>query len=157
MATSEIRLDVAVSEPAEVTWSAVADFPRQGEWMLGTSVYVLSGDGDAVGSTLAAFTGLAGVGVLDTMEITEWEPPCRCTVRHTGSLVRGTGGFRVIDSGGRGSTLVWWERFDLPPGTGPLWPLVRPAFEWGLRRSLDSFAEFAHRYRPDPTDGADDE
>lgn len=156
MSTTGIRLEVAVGEPAEVTWSAAADFARQGEWMLGTQVHVLSGGGDAVGSGLVAFTGVAGVGVLDTMEITEWEPPRRCTVEHTGDLIRGTGGFQVIGSGSRGSTLVWWERFDLPGPTALLWPLVRPGFVWGLRRSLDSFAEFAHRYRHGAAGGAGD-
>ncbi len=146
MSTAEVRLDVAVSEPAEVTWAAAADFARQGEWMLGTRVHVLSGNGDAVGSTLAAFTGIADVGMLDTMRIIEWDPPHRCSVEHIGDLVRGTGGFRVIGSGSRASTLEWWERFVLPTGTRLLWPLVRPGVEWGLRRSLGEFTRFAHRY-----------
>jgi hypothetical protein len=34
-------------------------------------------------------TGPAGF--TDTMKITEWDPPRRCVVRHTGRAVRGTG------------------------------------------------------------------
>jgi len=146
MAEAQLSLQVAVPAPPEVVWAAATDWPRQGEWMLGTSVRVVRGDGGE-GSELAAFTGLRGVGFLDTMEIVEMRPPLCCRVRHTGDLISGQGGFRVISCGeGDRSTFLWWEDLSLPTGTGPLWPLVRPGFRWGLRRSLDRFAAFAPRH-----------
>ncbi|SES44309.1 SRPBCC family protein [Actinokineospora terrae] len=132
------RVDVAA--PAAVTWAAMTDWANQGDWMLGTEVRVTSGDGRGVGSTLAAFTGIARVGFTDHMEITEWRPPVRCGVRHTGWLVRGTGVFEVVDRGALGSTFVWSEELRLPR---LLWAPVSPLFRAGLRASLRRFAAFA--------------
>lgn len=129
----EVRVDV--DSPPDVVWSVVTDWAAQREWIAGTVVHVVAGDGRSVGSRVAAFTGLADIGFLDTMEITEWEPPLRCRVRHTGRLLRGDGLFEVRPRG-TGSTFVWSE--DLEPPFGLLGrvglPLVRPAFEAGLRR-----------------------
>ncbi|GAA2971668.1 SRPBCC family protein [Actinokineospora diospyrosa] len=131
---------VEVAAPARVTWAAMTDWANQGAWMLGTAVRVTSGDGRGVGSTLAAFTGVVGIGFTDHMEITEWRPPVRCAVRHTGWLVRGTGVFEVVDRGAAGSTFVWREDLRVPR---PLWAAVSPVFRAGLRLSLRRFARFA--------------
>lgn len=147
MGNAELELSVAVAEPAEKVWTAVTDWSRQSAWMLGTEVLVTSGDG-GLGSQIAAFTGVSGFGVLDTMEITEWEPPLHCQVRHTGRFIKGDGGFHVIGRGPYASTLVWWENLILPFGVaGSLaWQVIRPAFTWGLRKSLADFAEFCGEY-----------
>jgi hypothetical protein len=50
------------------------------------------------------------------MVITEWDPPRRCVVRHTGRVVRGLGIFEVTGRG-PGSEFRWTERLQLP------WPL----------------------------------
>lgn len=154
MGNAQLSLEVEVQAPPEAVWAAATDWPRQGEWMLGTSVHVIRGDGGA-GSELAAFTGVRGVGFLDTMEIVELRPPLCCRVRHSGALISGEGGFRVISRGdGDRSTFVWWEDLSLPSGAGPLWPLARPGFRWGLRRSLDRFAGFVLRHRAGEVGGA---
>lgn len=141
-------LSVDVAAPAGTTWLALTDWARQGEWMLGTSVRVVEGNGRSVGSRLAAFTGVAGLGFTDTMEITTWEPPLRCTVRHLGRVVRGTGVFQVVAKGGTRCTFVWVEHLELPFGVaGRLaWPMLRPAFALGVRHSLRQFARFAEGY-----------
>lgn len=141
-------LSVDVAAPAGTTWLALTDWTRQGEWMLGTSVRVVEGNGRSVGSKIAAFTGVAGVGFTDTMEITAWEPPLRCTVRHLGSVVQGTGVFQVVAKGAVRCTFVWAEHLKLPFGVaGQLaWPVLRPAFVLGVRQSLRQFARFAEDY-----------
>lgn len=144
MGVAELRLSVQVARSPEVVWAAATDWPRQGEWMVGTEVHLLRGDGGE-GSELAAFTGLRGVGFLDHMRIVEWRPPRACLVRHTGGLIVGDGGFEVIARSPSASTFVWWERLALPPGVGLVWPLVRPVFGWGLRRSLERFASWCER------------
>ncbi|GAA5168884.1 MULTISPECIES: SRPBCC family protein [Amycolatopsis] len=145
---SDLVFSVDVAAPAGTTWLALTDWTRQGEWMLGTDVRVVSGDGRSVGSRLAAFTGVKGIGFTDLMEITTWEPPLRCTVRHLGSVVRGSGAFHVQPRGPQSSTCVWTESLDIPFGLlGRLgWPVVRPAFGIGVHRSLKRFAEFAADY-----------
>ena len=149
MASREVRLSVHIREPAELVWRAAGDWSRQSAWMLGTDVHLISGDGGP-GSRLAAFTGVRDIGVLDTMEIVGWDPPRSCRVRHTGDFVRGAGGFHVTEVTGRGwdgALFTWWENLELPPGAVLAWPFVRLAFAWGLRRSLDRFAQFCHHYR----------
>jgi hypothetical protein len=145
---SDLVLSVDVAAPAGTTWLALTDWTRQGEWMLGTSVRVVEGNGRSVGSKIAAFTGVAGVGFTDTMEITAWEPPLRCTVRHLGSVVQGTGVFQVVAKGAVRCTFVWAEHLKLPFGVaGQLaWPVLRPAFALGVRQSLRQFARFAEDY-----------
>ncbi|OZM75118.1 polyketide cyclase [Amycolatopsis antarctica] len=146
--TADVTLSVAVAAPAGTTWLALTDWERQGEWMLGTEVRVAEGNGRSVGSTLSAFTGIGGIGFTDTMEIVSWEPPLRCTVRHLGKIVRGTGAFHVQEKGPQRSVFVWSEQLQLPLGiVGRLgWPLVRPVFTLGLRHSLDRFARYAESY-----------
>jgi len=146
---TELTERVRVEAPAEVAWAALTDWPRQGEWMLGTTVAVTGGDGKSAGSTLAARTGVGPLGFTDGMEITSWQPPVRCEVRHTGAVVRGTGAFEVRPIGAAASELVWTERLDLPLGAVGRagWPLVRPGFRWGVRYSLRRFAAFAKDYR----------
>jgi hypothetical protein len=145
---TDVVLSVEVGASAGTTWLALTDWTRQGEWMLGTDVKVVEGNGRSVGSKLAAFTGLAGIGFTDTMEITTWEPPVRCGVLHVGKVVKGTGTFQVLDKGANRSVFVWAEHLTLP--FGPLgklgWPLVKPAFTLGLRHSLNKFARFAESY-----------
>lgn len=145
---TELRLGVEVPVPVETTWAAVVDWPRQSKWMLGTNVRVTSGDGACVGSELTAFTGIGPLGFTDTMRITEWSPPRRCVVRHTGRVVRGSGVFEVYPRGENASTLTWSELLELPLGAvGRIgWSLVRPVFALALRYSLNRFAEFAKEY-----------
>ena len=145
---TEVELRVPVAASAATVWAALTDWGRQGEWMLGTSVKVTGGDGRGVGSTLSAFTGVGPLGFTDTMRITEWEPPSRCAVVHTGAVVRGVGEFLVVAVSESASEFVWVERLDLPFGVvGRVgWPVVRPAFVWGVRRSLAEFARFAEGY-----------
>jgi hypothetical protein len=142
----ELRSSVPVEALPETVWAIATDWPRQGEWMLGTEVDVLSGSG-GLGTRLVAVTGFRGVGVVDRMEIVEWQPPRSCRVRHDGQLIVGEGGFEVIRCGNEASTFVWWERLALPPGGGLVWPVVRPAFAWGLRRSLEAFADLCREER----------
>lgn len=141
-------MTVDVDAPVERTWAAATDWARQGEWMLGTRVWPTEQDGQGVGGGLAAFTGVGRLGFLDTMTIRAWEPPRRCVVEHTGRLVRGTGIFEVEPLPDGRSRFVQAEWLDLPLGRlGQLgWLFVRPAFRWGLNRSLRTFARWAAAY-----------
>lgn len=137
----QVRVDVA----PEAVFAAVTDWERQSDWMVGTQVHVTAGDGRGVGSRLVAVTGVGGVGFLDPMVITRWEPPHHCEVRHVGKLVRGTGLIHVLPGPGEEHCVLRWvERLDVPfGGVGKLgWMMIRPAFTWGLRQSLDRFCRY---------------
>jgi uncharacterized protein YndB with AHSA1/START domain len=139
---TSVRLDVVVRAPVTVVFDAFTQWSEQGRWMVGTRVEVRSGDGRSLGSELAAWSGAGPAGFWDTMVITRWEPPYRVDVEHTGRLVRGTGTMEVIALPGERSRFVWGEDLALPLGAlGTLgWPIVRPAFLAGVRRSLRDFA-----------------
>lgn len=130
-----MSVDVDVS--AERAWAALADWETQEAWMVATRV---SGAASAPGEQLAARTGLGPFGFVDTMTITEWDPPHRCVVLHTGRVVRGTGGFEVTPNGEHRCRVVWWERVNLPFGVVGRagWiaaaPLTRLFFTASLRR-----------------------
>ena len=151
----DLRLRVDVAAPVEATWAAATDWDRQGEWMLGTRVRGTERCGRGVGGGIRAVTGVGPVGFVDTMVITEWDPPRVCRVLHTGRVVRGTATFEVEERPG-GSTFVWSERLELPLGRlGRLgWRLVGPAFVWGVRRSLRTFPRFAEGHATDSVGGS---
>ncbi len=143
--SERLELGVDVAAPSATVWAALVDWDRQGEWMLGTRVR----GGSGVGASVEAWTGLGPVGFLDTMRITEWEPPRRCAVVHTGRVVRGTGLFAVEPLASGGSRVVWVEDVELPlSGLGRAgwllgragWALVRPALRAGVALSLRRFA-----------------
>jgi hypothetical protein len=146
---AEVVLDVLVDAPAQAVWDLLFDWPRQGEWMLGTRVRVIEGDGASVGSRVEAWTGAGRLGFLDVFDVTRWEPPRRCDVVHVGRVVRGTGTFEVLTLPGGRSRFVWAEDLDLPLGAvGRLgWPIVRPAFLAGVRRSLHTLAALVESER----------
>ena len=106
-----MSVDIAV-RPQEA-WAAIADWPSQETWMVATRV---RGTAGAVGERLEGWTGIGPIGFLDTMTVTEWNPPHSCVVLHTGPVVRGTGGFEVAARGSRGCRVTWWEKVDLPFG-----------------------------------------
>ncbi len=140
--TSRVVVDHIIGAPPRVVWDAVTDWPGQSEWMLGTDVVTGHQGGEGVGGELEAFTGVGRFGVRDAMVITEWDPPRRCVVQHTGSVVRGLGIIEVLAVPDDRSRLVWIEELELPLGAvGRLgWPLARPAVAWGVRRSLRTLA-----------------
>ena len=140
--SAHIAVDVVVDAPPEAVWAAVTDWARQSEWMLGTTVRSTDQDGVGVGGGIEAFTGVGRVGFLDTMVITEWDPPRRCVVEHTGHVVKGLGIFEVVALPEGRSRFVWAEELDVPLGIlGKVgWPLVKPGFAWGVRRSLNKLA-----------------
>lgn len=142
MAVAHLSLDVIVAAPVEAVFWGFADWAGQGEWMLGTRVEVAGGGaGHAVGDELRAWTGVGRVGFLDTMTITRWEEPTRVDVLHTGRIVRGTGTMEVVALPNGRSRFVWSEDLELPLGVlGRIgWPIVRPAFAYGVQRSLNAF------------------
>lgn len=131
----EISSRVLVPGTPQQVWDLALDWRRQGEWMPGTRV---SG-GTGIGAGVTARTGIGPIGFTDTMVITEWEPPRRCVVRHTGKVVRGLGIFEVAPRGEL-TEFRWIELLELPvPGAAALarWtvaPLARRGLAIALRR-----------------------
>ena len=133
-----IAAQVTVAAEPAATWRAAVDWSRQHEWIWATRV---SG-GHGRGAEVTGWTGIGPVGFTDPMVITEWDPPRRCVLKHTGTVVRGTGIFEVAPHG-PGSQFQWTEQLQLPvpPAVGRLAGLViTPIAEWALRSSQRRFA-----------------
>ena len=142
-----IELEVLVQAPALQVWNAITNWQAQSDWMLGTKVWPVNGDGTGVGGQIEAFTGIWRIGFLDTMEITAWNPPTKCDVLHTGRVVRGTGTFEVVATSDSTSKFIWSEDLDLPLGViGKVgFTIVKPGFIYGVRKSLEKFADLVER------------
>jgi hypothetical protein len=112
--------------------------------MLSTSVWLTSEISEGVGTAIAAFTGpahliypkFARLGLLDTMTVTTWEPPFRCDVIHTGKILKGTGTFRLEETGTNSCTFYWSETIDIHRA---LFLLGAPFLWVGVRISLARF------------------
>jgi hypothetical protein len=139
-------------------WQLAVDWSRQQDWIWATR----TAGGHGLGATVTARTGVGPIGFTDPMLITEWDPPRRCAVTHTGSIVRGKGVFEVLPSG-VGSEFRWTERILLPePRGGPVPPavlagLTRIAYALiatiaraGLGSSLIRFARLAEAITQNP-------
>ena len=142
----EVASSVVVSAKVERVWQAAVDWPTQRRWVWGTRVR----GGEGVGAPVVARTGIGPIGFTDTMVITQWDPPRRCVMRHTGRVVRGSGSFEVVPHG-RTCEFRWTERLQLPLGVlGRLgWRVVRPLAQWVLDASLRRFARLIAEADPE--------
>jgi carbon monoxide dehydrogenase subunit G len=139
---AELVIAQEVDAPAEKAWDGIVDWERQSDWMIGTRVRSTTQDGVGVNGGLEAFTGLGPIGFLDTMVITQWDPPRRCVVKHVGGVVRGSGAFEVQALPDGRSRVIWTEWIELPLGLlGQVgWLLMRPAVRLGFQVSLQRMA-----------------
>ncbi len=137
---AELRVEQVVEAGPERVWALLTDWEQQGRWMPATRVR--SVDGRGVGGRITARTGFGPLGFLDTMTVTQWNPPQRCEVLHTGRIVRGPGVFAVEPFGPGRCRVVWEEHLVLPLGMlgRAGWRLVRPLARAGLALALRRFS-----------------
>ena len=149
--TAELTLTVDVDAPAEVVWEVVTDYERAPMFTRDLQVSrILGRNGDTVRVLQKAQVRYGPLAVTDTMVITEWEPPTRCVVHHTGAVIRGDGIFEVTALGPQRARFLWSELLDLPFGVvGRVgWPIARPLLRVGVARSLRAMARHCEtRYR----------
>ncbi|GAA4631502.1 hypothetical protein GCM10023196_061160 [Actinoallomurus vinaceus] len=136
--TVAVHASADVAAPAERVWEVLVDWPRHSEWVPFTHAEGGAGDG----ASLEAWTGVGPIGFLDTMVISEWRPPHRVRVRHTGALVHGEGRFDLLDLPEGRCRVTWAELIHLP--LGPVgrvgWFAVGPMARLMLRTSLHRLA-----------------
>src|SRR6266487_2407734 len=134
-----IAAGVLIRAAPQHVWDLAVDWSRQHEWIWATNV----AGGHGPGARVTGWTGIGPVGFTDTMVITEWDPPRRCAVAHTGKLVRGSGVLEVLPRGAGAAEFRWVERIvlPLPPAAGRLAAaVIGPAARLGLGSSLHRFA-----------------
>ena len=117
VADNHIALTLTLPCSAARAWNEITDWEKQGKWMLQTSVWLTSEIENGPGTEIAAFTGplhrlfprFRFLGVLDTMVVTNWQPPSRCDVMHTGKVLRGVGSFELVAISENTTRFNWSE------------------------------------------------
>ena len=103
--------------PPDRAFAAMVDLAAQERWMIATRLYpiVSASSVPQVGSRVAAFSGVGGLGFLDTMTVIAYDPPHRWVVAKDGRLLRGVGTMQVDPLPG-GSRATWMNELDPPFG-----------------------------------------
>lgn len=134
-------VDVAVDQ--ETAFAAVVDLPSQEKWIMLTKLFAVDGVASVpeVGSRQVAFTGVFGIGFLDSMVVSEYDPPHRWVTAKDGDLLRGVG-IMQVEALATGSRVTWANELELPFGiAGQLgWLLARPIAKFVLGLSLRRLA-----------------
>ena len=130
-------MSLVIKAPIQRVWAALADWESQGDWMLQTKVEVTSQVREGVGTTIAAFTGIGKLGVMDHMVVTSWQPPHICDVLHTGKIIKGTGRFELVVIDSHTTRFDWSEEILAPRA---LFLLIAPGLYAGVRISLTKLA-----------------
>jgi hypothetical protein len=145
VADNHIALSLTLPCSAQRAWNEIVDWEKQGTWMLQTSVWLTSEIESGPGTEIAAFTGpfhklfprFKFFGVLDTMVVTNWQPPSICDVLHTGKIIKGTGRFEVVAINDQKSLFNWSEIIWAPR---VIFLILKPALYVGVWISLRRFA-----------------
>ena len=137
MTSNHLAISLEIEAPIQKVWDELANWEKQSDWMLQTKVWVTSKIQSGVGTQISAHTGLKKFGILDTMEVTNWQPPHICDVIHTGRVIRGTGRFELTAIDAARTRFDWSEEVIAPRA---LFILMMPGLYIGVRISLARFA-----------------
>ena len=137
MTSNHLAISLEIEAPIQKVWDELANWEKQSDWMLQTKVWVTSKIQSGVGTQISALTGIKKFGILDTMEVTNWQPPHICDVIHTGRVIRGTGRFELTAIDAARTRFDWSEEVIAPRA---LFILMVPGLYIGVRISLARFA-----------------
>lgn len=137
MTSNHLAISLEIEAPIQKVWVELANWEKQSDWMLQTKVWVTSKIQSGVGTQISALTGIKKFGILDTMEVTNWQPPHICDVIHTGRVIRGTGRFELTAIDAARTRFDWSEEVIAPRA---LFILMMPGLYIGVRISLARFA-----------------
>jgi len=128
-------MSLVIEAPINKVWAALADWESQSDWMLQTTVEVTSDIREGVGTSIAAFTGIGKLGIMDHMTVTSWNPPTVCDVVHTGAIIKGTGRFELTAISENSTRFDWSEEILAPRA---IFLLIAPGLYAGVRISLSA-------------------
>ena len=144
---SHLELNIKINRPLESVWNSLVDWRSLSEWMLQTKVWSELDQDRTVkngkGVLIFAFTGIFPklypkfrLGILDTMEITNFKPPVLCEVVHIGRVIRGTGQFKLTKT--KNGTIFNWQENLIAPSIFLI--VMKPVLLLGVWLSLRRFA-----------------
>lgn len=113
-AVAELVVGTVIPATPDEVWADVEDVASHVEWMDdAVSITFRSSQTSGVGTSYDCLTRVAGIELVDQMEITAWDPGTRMGVRHVG-LVTGTGEFLLSDLGNGTTGFIWRETLMFP-------------------------------------------
>lgn len=149
MDLSKFAVTIEINSNIEKVWQELTNWEAQSKWMLLTKVWSQRTT-NHLGTKIFAFTGIAPqsfpikkrntfprMGILDQMEITEWQPPTFCKVVHTGKVIKGIGTFELVKISDQKIRFNWYEEIEAPT---LVLALIRPGILLSVRFSLWRFA-----------------
>jgi hypothetical protein len=128
---------IHIDASPERAWDWLRAWERSSQWMIGTTVEVLSKSGEGIGARVRAVTSLVGLKLVDVMTVTRWEPLSRIEVRHERWPLQGIAWFGVRPEGS-GARVEWVEDITVPFGLlgRIVASVLRAPVQWGLGLSL---------------------
>ena len=131
-----------IDAPIERVWTELVDIEGQPRWMHEMkSVRLLTPPPVGVGTRGEATVRILGIGVVDPVEIIEFEPPTRFAIRHEGTFTGG--GVITLEPGAdRSTTIVRWDETLVAPVVPHVWavlaaPILGSIFQADLLRFRD--------------------
>ena len=136
-----IRTTIAIDAPIDQVWEIMTNIEGQPRWMDDLkSVRILTPPPIGIGTRAEGDVRIFGIGVLDPITVTAFEPPHRFGVRHEG--VFSGDGLVELEAGVDGSTVARWVETIVPP----MFPhagaaLLSPILRWIFQRDLANLRE----------------
>jgi len=142
-----MKMVIAIDAPIEVVWEAVADIERQPLWMREMrSVRLLTVGPIGIGTRGEADVRIFLVGVVDPVEVDQYDPPVAFGIQHVG-VFAGSGRIALEALDVRRTLVRWDERLVPPlfPNLGQLIqkPILGAIFQADLER-LKEMVEARH-------------
>ncbi len=113
---AHIRVSRTIDAAPKQVWAAIADISTHVRWMSDADSIKFTGDKTSGrGTSFDCVTRVGPISLVDTMEITRWEPARAMGVLHSG-VVSGVGVFKLEPRGRKGSRtrFSWSERLRFP-------------------------------------------
>lgn len=140
MNTMTLTYTVAIHTNQKAVFEYVSDWERQSDWILFTTVKLLSEPTTEQEINLLAITKIGPLQLVDTMVVSDWRPYERIIVEHTGRIILGKGIFSINKISDVDCEFVWQEITPVPLGIfGRIVvtlskPLIKIPFTISLRR-----------------------
>ena len=140
MKTTTLTFSIIIHADQQTIFNYVADWEKQSDWILFTTVKKLANTAHQQKPTLLATTKFGPLKFVDTMIVTDWQPYDRIVVEHTGRTILGKGIFTIHIISDNSCEFVWQEITPVPfgfigrAGLVIIKPLINSMFGMSLKK-----------------------
>ena len=111
-----LTFKITIAAEPQTIFDYLSDWEKQSDWILFTTVHKVSTAPNQQGTQLLAQTKFSKLQFIDTMLVTEWLPPHKIIVEHTGRVILGKGVFKINKISERNCEFIWQEITPVPFG-----------------------------------------